>query len=123
MISSKGCLFVEDDKERIADLERQRTNLQTQNNILLERARHAEAELAKLKLFRFEEVAASVAKAESRKPFADLNHVLGVLYEEVMLEFAKEVHANNPAKARLELYDIVGAAIKAIKAIERKEFQ
>lgn len=107
--------------ERVCEAEEQRDRCQKAATEAIERARAAETRLAELDLFRFAEVAAAVRKAEAHGAFTDLNHVFGVLYEELVIEFASEVHRNHSARARLELYDIAGAAIKAIAQIERND--
>lgn len=106
--------------EAYEGVKRHRDRLQVVNNDYLDRARIAEEELKRLRLFRFDDIARAVERAEAHVPFVDLNHAYGVLAEE-MSEFLDEVRRNHGARARLELLDIIGPAIKAVKAIERKE--
>ena len=84
------------------------------NNEYLERARKAEANAAP------DWLPPAFRRAEAHGRFADLNHVLGVLVEELD-EFKDEVRRNHPTRARLELIDIVGASLKAIRQIHDGE--
>ena len=84
------------------------------NNEYLERALKAEANAAP------DWLPPAFRRAEAHGRFADLNHVLGVLVEELD-EFKDEVRRNHPTRARLELIDIVGASLKAIRQIHDGE--
>lgn len=99
---------------RIAELERQVYQLQQANTRY---ALEKQARWGLLSEFRINEIEVAVRKAQSRPAFADLNHVYGVLAEE-MAELLDEVRRNHAPRARLELYDIAGATLKAILAIE-----
>lgn len=62
-------------------------------------------------------IAQAIARAESRGPFADPNHVYGVLAEE-MAELLDEVRCDGVG-LRQELLDVAGAALKAVRQIDR----
>lgn len=81
------------------------------NNEYLERARAAEA-VASPQWMR-----PALAKAKAHGPFADLNHVYGVLAEE-MAELLDEARRRHAPRARQELIDIAAAALKAVEQIE-----
>lgn len=59
----------------------------------------------------------AVKKAESHGPFADANHLYGVLIEEVA-EVFDEVRGDR-AGLKQELWDVVGVCLKAIRQIEK----
>ena len=65
-------------------------------------------------------IAQAIARAESRGPFADPNHAFGVLVEE-LVEVLEEVRSGDRELLRAELLDIAGAALKAVRQIDRGE--
>lgn len=64
-----------------------------------------------------EAIRRAIEKAEAHGPFADRNHVFGVLAEE-MAEVLDEIRGDGVG-FEAELYDLVGAALKAIRQVRR----